>query len=187
MKQIAILLMMFISIKSFAQNNKDHTLYLKDGTTLVAKSVSFLTKKYAKIVTKKGEKIKIPYHKIYRHLFYQRKTSFSPKNIPNLTEFVAISNDKGDMMPILIEGHCNLYTGYIPQLRNSGAYGFYVKRKGENIATCIGSTNWHETRNLKENALKYFKDCPVLIARIKEEFKRNKIVELVEFYNKKCL
>ena len=74
MKQVAILLMMFISIKSFAQNNKDHTLFLRDSTTLVAKSVSFINKKYVKIVTKKGEKIKISYNKIYRHLFYQRKT-----------------------------------------------------------------------------------------------------------------
>jgi hypothetical protein len=58
MKQITILLMIFISINSFAQNNRDHTLFLRDSTTIVAKSVSLINKKYAKIVTKKRRKNK---------------------------------------------------------------------------------------------------------------------------------
>tara|TARA_B110000114_G_C14889276_1_gene316060 strand:+ start:73 stop:672 length:600 start_codon:yes stop_codon:yes gene_type:complete len=195
MKQITIFLLLFILIKSHSQNNKNHTIYLTDGTTLIAKKVNTLNRKHVVVITKEGEKIKIPYNKIYRHLYYQKKTSFSPRNIPNLTEFVVISDEIGDMMSVLVEGKCNLYAGYIPQLRNSGAYGFYVKRKGENIATCIETTNWLEARSYKEIALEYFKDCPKMVQKIQTESKKKeikklsrkkklkKMIELIEFYN----
>ncbi|TNJ40637.1 hypothetical protein KFZ70_04090 [Tamlana fucoidanivorans] len=171
----------------YSQNNKDHKLFLKDSTVLIAKQVNTTSnRKCAIVTTKDGERLKIPYNKIYRHLYYLRNTVFSPRNVKRLTEFVLISEDKGDMMNVHVEGRCNLYTGYIPQLRNSGAYGFYVKRNGENIATCIASTNWMESRNFKEIATDYFKDCPEMVEQIQIRLDKNNIEELIEFYNNQC-
>lgn len=65
---------------------------------------------------------------------------------------------------------------------------YFVKRKDEKLATYL-STGGQVifAKNFKEAVLTYFKDCPKLISKIKNNTtKKRNISEIVEFYNISC-
>jgi hypothetical protein len=60
---------------------------------------------------------------------------------------------------------------------------YYVKRKTDAKPFAIGGG----LRNWAKNAQAYFKDCPLLVRKIKQhEFLKSEIKEVVDFYNDIC-
>ncbi len=63
---------------------------------------------------------------------------------------------------------------------------FYVRKKTENEVTHLGS-NQLFTKNFKQAASNYFKDCPKLVKRIQNRaLKKRDLKEIVQFYNNQC-
>lgn len=83
-------------------------------------------------------------------------------------------------------GKCEVYE-YRDYSNVGISVNFYVLREKENIATWLGSKDFVSVMNFKKRALEYFKDCPIVLKKIKKKFKRKKIPELIEFYNNNCL
>ncbi len=73
----------------------------------------------------------------------------------------------------------------------SGGYSyninnFYVRRTEEDRATHLGS-NQLFSKNFKEAASNYFKDCPELVQKIQNKiFKKRDLRDIVQFYNTEC-
>lgn len=62
----------------------------------------------------------------------------------------------------------------------------YVKRVDEEAASQLGS-NEIFGKSFRKAALQYFSDCNLVLEKIESrEFIKAKIIELVDFYNKKC-
>lgn len=64
---------------------------------------------------------------------------------------------------------------------------YFIKRsQDDGLILFTGSTMY--VRGYKKAVKKFFKDCPRLIEKVKnKEFKREQIVEIVQFYNNNCV
>lgn len=63
---------------------------------------------------------------------------------------------------------------------------FYLKKDSESALTHLGS-NQLFTKNFVAAASEYFKDCPLLVGKIKEkEYRKRDLREIVIFYNEHC-
>ncbi|MFI1772535.1 hypothetical protein [Thalassobellus citreus] len=78
-------------------------------------------------------------------------------------------------------GGTGFSTGYSYNINN-----FYVKKEGDTEAFHLGS-NQLFTKNFKQAASDYFKDCPLLVKKIQNRtFKKKDLRAIVEFYNNEC-
>ncbi|UGU18127.1 hypothetical protein LS482_09630 [Sinomicrobium kalidii] len=63
---------------------------------------------------------------------------------------------------------------------------YYLLRTDEEEATHLGSDDLF-TKNFKQAASRYFKDCPLLVKKIEDKaFKKRHLKAIVSFYNTKC-
>lgn len=112
-------------------------------------------------------------------------------------------------MPIvlkeIVSGKVSLFNlntqGYSPGVPMGGGMGgapmytmgtnysiknLYVLKEGNEKATHLGS-NQLFSKNFKQAASDYFKDCSKLVAKIQNrEFKKKEIKAIVEYYNSEC-
>lgn len=87
--------------------------------------------------------------------------------------------------------------GYMPYAGAPGGVGFaggysysinnfYVSRANEVKATHLGSNELF-TKNFKQAASDYFKDCTELVQKIQNStFKKRDLIAIVQFYNNEC-
>tara|TARA_B110000259_G_C13942206_1_gene373251 strand:+ start:534 stop:1073 length:540 start_codon:yes stop_codon:yes gene_type:complete len=176
------LLLTFLFISTFAYSQKTTFIIIKkDGTEIKAKNYSN-NLKFLKITHFDKRKTKLNYSQLDKII----RVDDGRKGIEKTTyQFVRVSKRNGFLMSRIVEGKCNVYAN-ISASGGGSSTTYFAKRKNEQIATRIGSKDFMVVYNYKKVALEYFKDCTTLIARIKKKFKRKKIVELVEFYNKNC-
>jgi len=194
---LLLVLCLGVSTVNFAQNTKA-VLQFKDGTTKTG---------LGKIV---GNKVKFKMNKYDKAIKYSFTLLDSVKIHSNIGQITYVGiKVKGYEEPIVLQpirrGKVNLYqrvtVGYNPGFVNSGFGGgmgytgagynysfndFYVKKQGEAEAFHLGS-NQLFTKNFKEAASDFFKDCPELVKKIEDkEFKKKQLKEIVEFYNNQC-
>lgn len=176
-------LIIFLFISTFAYSQKiTFVIIKKDSTEIKAKNYSN-NLGFLKITLPDGQKTKLSYSQLDKivHIYKGRK------GIEKTTyQFVRVSKRNGFLMSRIVEGKCNVYAN-VGASSGGSSTTYYAKRKNEQIATRIGSKDFLVAYNYKKVALKYFKDCPAIITKIKKKFKRKKIVELVKYYNKNCL
>lgn len=73
-----------------------------------------------------------------------------------------------------------------PMGTNYSIKNLYVLKQGEAKATHLGS-NQLFSKNFKQAASDYFKDCENLVAKIQNrDFKKKEIKAIVEYYNSQC-
>ena len=68
-------------------------------------------------------------------------------------------------------------------------YHYYVNKGNGDVVIMLGSSQQvYGSRHFKKTALKFFKDCPSLIKKIKDkEFNRRKhMEEIIEYYKNEC-
>jgi hypothetical protein len=176
-----IILFLFFTTLLFGQE-RIYTITKNNGVELKAKK--YLTgTNFLKVTTLNDDIVEVPYYEL-NEIQYDVKDK---KKTTTVTKhFVRTSDKYGKIMELIESGKCNAYVG-IGSLGSTVSVDYYVLREGEQIATMIGSKNVVTFYNFKKTALEYFKDCPVIIERINKNFKRKKIKELVELYNKSCL
>jgi hypothetical protein len=190
-----LMLFTLASIAVHAQKTKA-VLQFKDGTTKTG---------LGKIV---GNNIKFRNNKNHKAVKYDFSILKSAKIYyqTDITTYVSVRVKERDK-PIVLEqvatGKVNLYQkstqGYNPGFANNGFGGagftggytysinnFYVKKKGKAAAFHLGS-NQLFTKNFKQAASDFFKDCPELVKKIQNrELKKKHLREIVEYYNNQC-
>lgn len=197
---ITTLLLVLISISTNAQKTK-MILNYKDGKSVEG---------YGKLVSEKKIKFKTSRKAKAKKLSYDDLKSvtdikyYSDDGIETY-EFIAIKDGKIKLLERTLQGKVTLYrrvriTGgaYMPM--GGGGFGggnmmwtgsniiknYYVKRKGESVATHLGS-NQLFTKSFKNAMSDYVKDCPKLVNKIEsKELKKRDLTEIIDFYNTKC-
>jgi hypothetical protein len=195
MKKIITLLLLFISINSFAQIKA--AIFKNNGDVL---------KGFASISNHNSNLIK------YRKNIGDKPQKFGPKDIDKVYfilvnksyieyQFKTISKKNIQLMKVLIRGKLSLYsfTETVDYITHSSGRGFgnvnigkshtsthfYVSKKKNSIVDEFPKKSTF--KSFKKNASAYFKDCAKLVKKIKKrEFKKSDVIEIVEFYNKEC-
>ena len=203
MKKIIIAILVLFSVKSFSQNQKA-TLHFRDDSEITG---------LGKIV---GEQIKFRKEKGAEKTFYDHtkiKWLIIRENDVDVEYHYKIIEGKGTilLLQILEAGNVNLYkissTYHNNKMMTSGFGGFggfgggmsfgvggsftissyYVSKKDEDQVIHLGAKGTLFTKNFKKAASEYFKDCASLVEKIQNrEYKKQNIVEIVEYYNEKC-
>ncbi len=176
-----LILFLLFSIFSFGQKIV-YTITKKDGTEYKAKNF-FTRNNFIELKLVSNDNVEIPYQ-LLDEIKYTVRRGKNKGNIV-VSKFVKYSKNRGRMMRLLNYGKCEVFL-YRDVSSGRISMNFYVLRENENYATWLGSKDLVSVMNYKKRALKYFKDCPLVIEKIKKKFKRKKIPELVEFYNVNC-
>ncbi len=188
---LVILMFLLDSTLVCAQKNKVE-LFFKDGTVLTG--LGKLTGDYIKYKPDKKDKPSKYHFALLDHavIHYDK--------LPLTYVYLYVNNKKRPrVLEQVIGGEINLYRissmnrapfpggngGFIGEYTFS-TNSYYILRSSDKKATYLGS-NTLFSKNFKKEGVKFFKDCPKLIEKIKEEtLKLKHIKEIVHFYNQKC-
>ncbi|OWW23518.1 hypothetical protein B4Q04_20175 [Zobellia sp. OII3] len=190
-----IVCLLFFSVLN-AQKTKA-TLIFKDGTKKdgCAKLSGSQSLKFRS--NEKERTTKYHFSKLERVFIYDTKE-------PSIYVYREVPNKKKSMvLQEVVTGKVTLYSmvdrGYRPMYTggNLGSGGYiggnfyeiknlYLETQDENGLTHLGS-NQLFTKNFKKAASDFFKNCNLLVEKIKNtEFRKKDIKEIVIFYNNKC-
>ena len=184
-RKILITLFFFICLQSYSQK-KSCIIYFKDSTTLAGygkmnsdNDITFKLNDESEPIVYKKELI--DKFQIEDRLYQYKLTKNKPTS--------------GHWLRIIIEGKVNLYEkddtyyyAYTTKSMPSGAtvVSYYLEREGE-IKIYKITSHGEISKNFKKSASRYFKDCPELVKKIKDNtFKKTDIEEVVQFYNSIC-
>lgn len=200
-KQLLTSVFFLICILSLhAQKNKA-ILTFKDGEILTGlgklkrDAVKFKSTKDAKSVKYKFnnlEEAKIYYSGEAVTYVYKRVKGFSS---PIVVEQVVTG--KVSLYKKVINGYTSKVVGGFNKGFGNSGFGlnrrhhysiknYYVQRNNKEEMFNLGS-NQLFSKNFKKAAADFFKDCPLLVSKIrKKEFRKKHILKIVEFYNQQC-
>lgn len=190
MKQIYIFLLITLSFSfSFSQaNKKEATLYLKNGDSIKCFArISGVNIRYAK--SKKEKEKKLDYHKL-------KYIKYSVKGIPYKVYYQQVKGSKTPkLMQLLVDGKVQVFGVYDTYDAKPTRYAnpnferkvfpakkYFVKKKNAKNVIRL-------TRNFKQEAIVFLKDCNNLVQKIKNEekgFHRKDIINIANYYNEKC-
>lgn len=198
MKTLFIKLFLLITTFCFSQRQQ-FTIHKNDGD-------KYITNKYSekkdgiKFKTENGDFKNVKWPQL------DKIVSSGKKEKDNYTLKYIKFNGNGALMEEMISGTWSLYkqenrvpirvdsnelnTNGIgtPNTRTiaSNTIEWYVVKEGEAKAHYLKGNNL-AYGSFKENAIKYFEDCEILVKKIEEkDFKRKDVAEMVEFYNENC-
>lgn len=193
MKSIIISVLLFSSISIYSQSFfESGEIFYRDGTN----EKGYIKIKYSEIKFKKKITDKKHQEYTYRKV---KKLILADARENKIYEYKIIKDKKKSIIKLLnlvLLGDVALYQ--IEHFDTVGNYGLTYSYKGasyylvesnnESFATFIGSKSIAVGRkNIKKGLIKYFKDCPDLINKLKnKKFKKRDIVEVVEYYNENC-
>ena len=196
-KKLLLTIVLFSTILG-AQNQKA-TLYFRDGTKLkgLAKlirggtEVKYRKDKKSKVIVYNSQKIdKITIRQSDIDVPYQYKI-IKKKSHPTLLEILKIGK-----VTLYRTVNINYYGEFYPYgaagPRTGGGYSrtviyYYASKNNSDFVTRLGKRGSLLSKNFRKSIIKYFNDCPELVAKIKsKEFRKRDIVEIVEFYNTNC-
>ncbi|WP_340065851.1 hypothetical protein [Ascidiimonas aurantiaca] len=176
-------------------------LFLKDGTILKGQIkiptpgnvdvIALITKERVKFrKEKKSDKIKYGEEQVEKIVF---------KDLDSMHghfEYQLVSKKKKKIVRVLHRGKINVFskrvviTGgssnmqtAIPSVPfNTNSDEFYVSREGDAYVTLIKSRK-PLSRSFKKNAMRFFKDCPSLVLKLKnKEYTEQDILQIVKEY-----
>lgn len=195
MKNIIVAFFLLFFSFGFSQN-KSCTIFLKDKTIL---------KGYGKInddqvkyrLDKKAES------KLIESIDIEKISIESGNEYKTYYYFKIIEKDTYKWMESVVKGNVSLFnvnsSGYasVPMMNSSGGFNgvggsrfnvdnYYLKKEGQDYVTKITSVGSF-SKNFKNAASEYFKDCIELVEKIQSKYyKREDIEDVVRFYNSKC-
>ncbi|AZQ43106.1 hypothetical protein [Nonlabens ponticola] len=176
------LLVILLVLTAYLGHSQDvYHIFKSDGSKVEAKKYA-TNNKWITATTAEREKINIPYDELDR---VEYKITHRKKTNKIVEEFVLVSDNRGYMMKLIHDGACKSYTHIGPSAGHTVTY-FYAKMRGDRKATCIGSRNFVNFMSYKKTAKEFFEDCPSLLEKIDEKFKRKKVHDLVAYYNSNC-
>ena len=200
MKKILLLIALFSTLLSFSQNPYESgTLTFRDGNILEGDLKILLDNRTIKFRNSERKKKEYNYTEI-------EELKIVKDYVTEIYKYKIIVGMRPKLLRVIKEtkGKLNLYAidfyvasefnktgspiddfkGYEEHFRE-----YYVSKGNEDIVIKLGSDrNIFGSQFFKKTAMKYFKDCPTLIKKIKnKEFNRqNDIKNIVEFYNENC-
>ncbi|MBC2845776.1 hypothetical protein [Winogradskyella flava] len=186
MKKVFLFTFIFISWLCLGQNQKNFTFFKNNGEKIVVQDRKFKSD-YVLLINDDGSNHKLYYHDFYRYEYDIRKSGISKIYLRNVQEMVCIEDNTYYLLPLIVEGDCNLYSSGGAMAYSVATFSYFIKRKEEKVATKIGTTNLI-SKNFKAVAMDYFSDCKKMEEKIKKRFKkkRKRLIEIVEFYNSNC-
>ncbi len=209
MKKNLLLLIVLFSIQTNAQfgvagvnlsNDKSqvYTITTNNGKTFTTKSYSEKTAlkiKEIKFKTTDGEKKTVALSQIDKII------SIGKKDRSNFTQkYIKYSKSKSALMTEVIIGKVSLYQkSQVTYKGNSGSTAinptantantnitYYVLKEGQAMAKYIKGNNI-DYGSFRNNAIKFFSDCELLVTKIKnKKYKRKHLEEIVTYYNEEC-
>ena len=200
MKKIILLITLFSTLLSFAQNPYESaTLIFRNGNILEGEAKILLNNRTIKFRNSKNKKTEYDYKQIKElKILKDKETAIYKYKIiaglpPKLLKVIKETEGKVNLYAIdfyiVSEFNKNDFTKNYSKGYEEHFKDYYVSKGNENIVIKLGTDrNFVGSNYFKKTALKYFKDCPALIKKIKEkEFKRrNDIKKIVAFYNENC-
>ena len=194
MKKILIIISLLFFLPTIAQKQKA-ILFFKDGTELKGRAkisptgkIKFRKSKGAEKQFFSSKELKsIIIREFDKDVVYKYKLIEERKTIL--------------LLEVLEEGKVTLYrtlrSGYVagatgPNGIPMGGHSYsisnyYVSKGNKNLVVHLGARGTIFSKNFKEAASDYFKDCTTLVGKIQsKELKKRDIVEIVEFYNENC-
>ncbi len=193
-----LVLVFLLVLSSLSAQKTKGTLFFKDG--IVKKGLVRLTGS-GKIKYKSSKKAKATK---YDFSEFEKVDILENKETVVYVHILARGHNGPQVVRELVKGKVSLYhllsTGGGPVFMpgngpGGGSYThnrtydikhLYVKRKGENVATHLGSDQLF-TKNFKKAASRFFKDCTSLVQKIENRaYKKRDIKEIVAFYNNEC-
>lgn len=197
LKKVIIALFLLVFSIGFSQNQRC-TIYLKDNTSVTG---------LGKIKTDGNIKFKVNSESessIYEAALIDR-IEMNEKGTNETYKYKKLNNNFEQWLKVIIEGRVNLYKSdvsgmyFAPGAMNTaGGFGgmsyggggnvthYYINHKGESEVFKI-TTFGNISKNFKNAASDFFKDCPVLVEKIQNKtYTKNDIEEVVEFYNENC-
>lgn len=189
-KQFIILFCLMIGPLSFSQNNKC-IIYFKDNT-----KVEGLGK------LKMDGQVKFRLNEDSEKVFYEPKLidRVEMNEDTSVTYKYKIIDDFGsEWLKVLVDGKACLYTTSTtynnPSMGMGGMNGgmgfsgggtvtyYYANHAGENTVYRI-ATYGGISRRFKKTGADFFKDCPTIVEKIKNEtYKKDDLEQIVKFYN----
>lgn len=188
------LLLILVSLSSFSQN-KSCTIYFKDNTTLIGLGR-----------LKLDGTVKFRLNEDSKSEFYDAGIIDKIEMEQEIYQYKKIKENSPIWMKVIIKGKVNLYTNDVGGYTYMGGTGmggngmggvgmsygggsvtyYYVSHEGDEKVfqiTAIGTIS----KNFKNAASEFFKDCPVLVEKIQNKtFKKGDLEEVVKFYNSQC-
>lgn len=205
MNKAIFFLLLIYNLSVQAQMQKA-TLFFKDGTELYGlaritssgKKIKFKKNNEAKSVTYSSKEIES-----IALLVKKNGNSTNKANLQNAHYFYKNIEGKRTelLLELIVKGKVNLFRdlkivgGGIntmgPQgpmmMRSYTISSYYASREDSRTVIHLGDKGDLFGKNFKKAASEYFKDCPELVKKIQNNvFKKNDIVDVVKFYNKKC-
>ncbi|MDO8317163.1 MAG: hypothetical protein Q7T12_06545 [Flavobacterium sp.] len=197
LKKVIIALFLLVFSIGFSQNQRC-TIYLKDNTSVTG---------LGKIKTDGNIKFKVNSESessIYEAALIDR-IEMNEKGTNETYKYKKLNNNFEQWLKVIIEGRVNLYKSdvsgmyFAPGAMNTaGGFGgmsyggggnvthYYINHEGESEVFKITSFG-NISKNFKNAASDFFKDCPVLVKKIQNKtYTKNDIEEVVEFYNENC-
>ncbi len=189
LKFTILIIALLTTIHTFSQMDvNDDRVYLKDGTVLIGK-VNLNTHVSELIVNPEEKPQKIDNSLIEKVVYYinGERNSMIHVSLKNVIF--------PKWIKLEVTGNVSLYSyaadNVFVDLRNSTnlineGIEFYLKRHENEEYYFLGTSNIFGPRFRKRTA-KYFKDCPVLVEKIKnKEFDIDTLKKVVVFYNNNC-
>lgn len=200
------------SIIPFVNKYKNATIYFRDGTVKEGLGkITLLDDKIKFKANKKADKEIYDYRELDKITFKEKKEDktyqykiFKKKNV---------KKPQYPLLEIEVIGNFSLFSKEVTYTASTPGFGGHSFSVGGNSFStpATGGFNYSNTYKVyyitKKNsdevyfifdkkilggkfiksARKYFEDCPLLVEKINsKEFKRNDIIEIIEFYNKNC-
>ncbi|MFA5297478.1 MAG: hypothetical protein WC389_04645 [Lutibacter sp.] len=197
-KIITLIICLLTTLTTLKAQNAKVVITLKNGDTIMG--YGKIKSDYLKYRINRNEKsVKIHFSKLERvKIYYTGETT-------NYVYLKVKNEEKYKVLEEVETGNVNLYKlskqvyspGYMGSNGNIGSVGFsggysyninsfYVKKNGETEAIHLASNELF-SKNFKEEASEYFKDCPQLVLKIQnKELKKRDLIEIIEFYNHQC-
>lgn len=197
LKKAVIASFLFVFSIGFSQNQRC-TIYLKDNTSITG---------LGRIKTDGNIKFKLNSDSdsnIYEAALIDR-IEMNEKGTNETYKYKKLKNNFEQWLKVIVEGRVNLYKSdasgfyFAPGAMNTaGGFGgmsyggggnvtsYYINHEGESEVFKITSFG-NISKNFKNAASDFFKDCPVLVEKIQNKtYTKNDIEEVVEFYNREC-
>ena len=167
-----------------AQRNEIPTLYFKNGDTLQGERHTFLKDQIQFLKTPTSKFVKYDFDDLIKVEVMNKKSN----EVTTYVRTAVVGKKRKLTLELAEEG----FLSYFRSKNYTGTdgtffYNFYLKRKGENAITFVGSQNPLQ-RGFKKRITAYLNDCDALVQKIKtKEFKRRHIKEIVRDYNENCI
>ncbi|WP_026777510.1 hypothetical protein [Polaribacter sp. Hel_I_88] len=209
MKNLILILLLFTFSKLFSQNipinlassknYKEATIYFKDGSSKIgfADYNSLANSKVKFKESLDGKRKNYDSRKVKRLDFNLDSTSYYYKKIGNTRKFVLLKLlKKGESMSLYTALHKETDTA--PFSGNSNGLGISIyNKKASFYETYYFAKNnddkafffYNDTKSLrfKKSIRKYFSNCPKFVDKIdNNEFGKEDIIKVVDFYNEEC-